>query len=624
MTTRDVQLDKWRNIRHRRLKPWLPEGMEIFGDDNEAVIYRDVQPEFIINRIKQRLGVNDPNIACAPRGDVGPEGQRQVEKIEDWFKGVHEELDPIGQADASVREGQAADGGGCFELEFLPHYSPPVRGARGAEEYDSLVDASRREYGLPVRLNAPDIRSLYWDRSRNNKKLFAKVVNVPLIQIRDTWSAEGFRLAYTGERIDRDYIRAGELPPSPTAAEYGRMVRLVLIADCEYIYHCIYPQSVASAGSFADSAFNDSPGSIPNLMLMAKYPNPIHRPPFFLAPARGTNDADPGYEFKPLAWEILETAPHVNQVRTIQLIKALLDATKPIHAIPDTPDPENKAPPTGPKLWKPGFLFFRGRYAEIPSPPVPDLNTMAEVLTSSYNAYNQSIQGAIETGGIGRSTPAWSVSMQIEELMGVLSESLKNRATAWREVLLAVGQCVREKYAKDGPIYVTASRRAKRVEVGRQDMQLGVAADDLNASFRLSVSIEAMTQSQRAGNTQYGRELKLEGAISHETYVNDYTPVTDRLAEEARIDREALMAPMKVRALAVADALAYMQLRKVHGEIVDVAWAATKGPLPVSAPQGAETLREPVMPGQGMDIEQPIPQPRNNGNAPVEMAIGES
>lgn len=624
-TTRDIQLDHWRNIRHRREMPWLPDNMEVFGKNNPMLTYRDPLPEFTINRIKQRLGVNEINIAVSPRGEVGPVGQRQAEKIEDWFRGAHEELDPLGLVDAAVREGQAGDGGGCFELEFLPRFTPPSRGSRDDQKYDSLVDRSRREYGLPVCLNAPDLRSLYWDRSRNRKKLFAKVVDVPLIQVRDSWTAEGFKLAYKGDAqgvITQDYFSAGELPPSPTVAEYGRLVRFVLLTDDEYIYHCIYPTSVASGAAFPDEGL----GAVPNLLLLAKYPNPIHRPPFFLAPSRMTNDADPGYEYLPLAWEILETAPYVNQIRTIQLIKAMIDALKPIHARRANPGAQNKVPPNVSML-RPGFIEFDGTFSDIPTPQVPDLDKMGEVLTSSYNAYQQTIQGAVESGAIGRSTPAWSVSIQLEEMTGLLSESLNNRANAWREVLLAVGQCVREKYVQDGPIYVSASRRAKQVEVGRQDMSVGITEDDLASQFRLSISIEAMTQSQRAANTEYGRKLYVEDhAISRETYINEYTPVTDRLAEDARLDREALMIPMKERARSVADAIAYMRLRKVHGDIVDIAWAKAGPPLQPAAKQGddANVLDQLVMPGQGMSIEQPgLPQ-RNNGGAPVDLAVGES
>src|SRR5437870_5311225 len=81
-TSRDVLWDNRRAIRYRRHQPWVPKNLKaaISADDMPlSVYYRDSLPGFVINRIKQRLGSNDIDIAVKTRGDAGPVVKKKAE-----------------------------------------------------------------------------------------------------------------------------------------------------------------------------------------------------------------------------------------------------------------------------------------------------------------------------------------------------------------------------------------------------------------------------------------------------------------------------------------------------------------------------------------------------------------
>ncbi len=70
---------------------------------------------------------------------------------------------------------------------------------------------------------------------------------------------------------------------NPRMVPYGRMVRVVKISDDQNIYHCIY-NVTAEAGNVGDNPFSDDPGIVPQITLLARYPNHIGRVPYFPAP----------------------------------------------------------------------------------------------------------------------------------------------------------------------------------------------------------------------------------------------------------------------------------------------------------------------------------------------------
>ena len=604
-------LDRWRAIRHGRFDPWLPDEITNFlGSVKERFYYHDRLPEFTVNRFKQRLGANDVVMSIRPRGDVGPQAKRLYEDLEDGVNGIHEMLDPVGYVDLRGREHQVADGVMALELEFMPSWTPEGRLTSDSDEaYDRKVKQSRAEYGLPVCLSAPDPRSLYWVKARNQLKIVAKVVDVPLIDVQNKWTPDGFRLTYRQERqgkLDIEPITMGAIAPAPTAAEWGKMIRLVVLADDAYIYHCCYP-NVVGGTSTTGGAFDDAPGAQPQLILLGKYPNPLGHPPFYLAGGRSTSDANPGYEYLPLPLEIIETAPHVNQVRTIQNVRGVINAMLPWHMRRSAPDGSSTTPITAPRLGM-GFWDFDGQINRIPLQDMADLRNLDETLSGVYNAYNQSMMAAMQSGMIGRSTPAWSIMQLNEEQIGMLLEALSSRATAYKSVTLDVLKCLKDKHVKDGGVYIQGSKRNRnRPESGRFDAEMEITEQMLDLDYRLDVSIEAMTQSQRAANTEYHRRLWIEKRISDETY-DEHIGIRDRVEEQARIDRQAIEKPMRDLAWGTAMEIAKAKLRPLYGSVVDVVLG---GSLPVPALPGGEPAIEddydpgPRMPGQGMSIQQP-------------------
>lgn len=612
---RDAMIDRWRSIRHRRLKPWIPEGLKVL---NEDLWFNDPLPEFVVNRLKQRLGANPVKVAVHVRGDAGVTLQRKGEQLEDWFKGVIEELDPLGLADGSMREHQVADGDGYFELEMRPAYSGPGlrRAGESDADYDRRIDEGRRAYGLPLCLSSPDPRSIYSVSARGKLKIVAKVVNVPLVDIRNNWTPEGFRLVYKGEehgKLDRDMITTGELPPAPSAAEWGRMCRLVVIADDANIYHCVYQNSMGPGMEFSDDQGQENP-----LILLATYPNPLGHPPFYEAPARRTSASDPAERDLPLALEVLETAPYVNQVRTMRMIHAIIEAQKPIGLKPRMvkQGQENAGPKHFPDMWKFGFMEYDGDFVEIPTPGKADLDLLDQQVTNAMQSFNLSLIGLSQAGVVGKATAAWSIQQFNEEQVSLLQEALDNRAGAWREVLLDVATLIKRKYGKDGPVYVSSrTLMKKKPEVGRVDLEVGMSARDFDIPFRLDVSINGMTQGQRTAETEYWRRIWGEGRISNETY-DERIGIEDRIAEEARRDREAIAQPMRESARAIAWEMAKANLRTLHGPMAEIVLAGFPSPVMVQPPvanqegQAGEYAHGPDTPGQGMATTIPEPKDR--------------
>jgi len=625
---RDDIMDRRRDVRHRRALPWIPEGIEI---EKAKVAFRDSLPEYVINRSKNRLQSNPLNITVHTRGDAKPTLKRKAENLEDWFRGVLDDLDPLGLVNDRICEHQCADGDAWSELEFCPDFMPPPHGDEPDGDYDDLVEDARKDWGLPMSLCAPDPRMVYCSDNTDCPAVVAKVFNRPLIDVRDKWASSGMGLRLDSDGKLERYLLGGYQPPAPTAMEHGRLVRVCEIADCYYIYHCVFPQTVPS-GAAGNEAFGDMAGATPNLLLVARYPNPLGRVPFFRAPARRTSDPDPAYSFYPLCVEMLETAEYVNQWQSIRMLKGLVEASMPVHYKPILPQnqSENAAPKNLNKLLRPGFLQADGQFMQIPNTPLEDFDKFATQLQGIENAYNQSIMGALQSGQVGRSTPAWSIMQINEEQTGFLREALDARASMWREILLATAKLVRDKYGKDGKVYVRTSRQEKEAPDHYYDVVTGISTEDLNVPYRLTVTIDGMTQSQRAANTEYGRRLWQEGSISQETYLEAYVGVADPAQEQARKDRETLMVPMRKAAMGIGLQLGANTLYQIHGDIVLPILQAAGFPQPNSEAQepgeqgppnpaangstdrGTHVLDALKMPGQGLPIslpEQPQQRP---------------
>ena len=628
---RDMVMDRRRDVRHRRAMPWIPDGIEI---EKAKIAFRDSLPEYVINRSKSRLQQNPINISVHVRGDAKPTLKRRGENLEDWFRGVVNDLDPLGQVDDRVCEHQCADGDAWAQLEFYPDFTPPHHGDEPDGDYDDLVEDARKDWGLPLSLSAPDPRMVYCSDNTDRPAVVAKVFNRPLIDVRDKWLSSGMGLRVDPDgKLERYLVLGGYMPPSPTVFEHGRLVRVVEIADCYFIYHCIFPQTVPS-GAASNEAFGDMPGSTPNLILINRYPNPLGRPPFFRAPARRTSDPDPAFAFYPLCVEMLETAEYVNQWQSIRMLKGLVEASMPVHYKPILPQAqsENAAPKNLNKLLRPGFLQADGTFNQIPNTPLEDFDKFSTQLQTIENMYNMSIMGALQSGQVGRSTPAWSIMQINEEQTGFLREPLDSRATMWREILLAVAKLVREKYGKTGKVYVRSNRPDKYQPEHNVDIVTGLAAQDFDVPYRLTIDIDAMTQSQRAANTEYGRRLWQEGSISQETYLEAYVGVIDPAQEQARKDRETLMVPMRKAAMGIGLQLGANVLFQVHGQIVLPILQAAGFPQPNGEPvqggvpggqqaanpaqagstdRGTHVLDALKLPGQGLPLGVPeAPQQR--------------
>ena len=237
------------------------------------------------------------------------------------------------------------------------------------------------------------------------------------------------------------------------------------------------------------------------------------------------------------------------------------------------------------------------------------------------------IMGAAQAGTVGKTTAPWAIAQRKEEEASFLTEPLDTMANAKREIMQDVIKLMRVKHAKDGAVYVTTRARSpKRPEAGHVDLQVGMKASDFDVDFRLSVTIDALTQSQKAAETEYGRRLLAEGTISRQTYEEEYAGVEDRITEQARKRRDALSQFGEAMALNTAQELFKTQVRTIFGVIGEaVAGPATPqsapAPPPVEAPAEAATLpgedeasAYPESPGMGMDIALP---PGTNGSVPA-------
>lgn len=637
---RDNVYQRRRDIRHRKARPWLPEDI-IVKDD--SVYFRDPLPAFVVNRLKQRLGANAVDITIRVAGDAGPKLKESGNKLEDWLRGTWDYLDPMGLHDGAVREHQATDGVGFYSLECMPRFLPPDKTSEMTDtEYDDLVSNRRKEWPLPYRLTAPDPSKLYWlDLPHGNIPLMCEVVDVPLASCKDNWIDQDFRVAWEEEgngkfSAKKDPIIAGELIPRPTAADYGKLVRIVKMSDDTNIYHLMYRQIADST-----SGFNEDPTGINELLLLATYPNHLKRVPYFMAPARRTTDSDPAYRYEPLAMEVLDMGEYVNQLGTLQMVMAFLEVMKPIHFEPNAPPGNEGEGATAvhlKDLYKPGFLKAWGKFNALPSQDAKNFEAVIAQMTERQGQFNLSLMGMLQGGSLGKSTPAWSLMQLNEEQVGFISDALDSRATAIREVLEAVLYLNRTRYAVDGPLWVKGRGTNRKDEALGEERQLvGLSADDFKIPYHLEVGIEGMTQSQRAANTEYGRELKTEGSISNETYLTDYVGIKDLGQERARMRRERLEKPLDEAGIMVGLQRAANALYELHGPaflpIIQACGLPTPTAVVAQQQQVAEQQTQagggggpdasPRMPGQGMSTQQPVP-PQANHNGPQAVANGSS
>ncbi len=620
---RDQVWDRRRNTRHRRSSPWLPSN---FGIQNANIRYRDSLPEFVINRIKQRLGANDFKMAMHVPGDAGPTLRRRAEQIEDFLRGSWSLLDPTNSLHRRIREHLAADGRGWLEFECLPDYMPPPRGDLSETQYDELVINGQRDHGLPVRALAPDGRSLYYPIGERIS-MVCKVVNRQLIDVQDNWNAEGFRLVYkkdqstNGGSIEQMPILAGEQSPAVSAADYGQMVRIVRLATDNDIYDLCYP-STAPAGSYGGGMFGDSAGAVPQLIMLGHYHNPFGRPPFFFATARNTSDPNPAYSDYPLALELLELAEQMNQVMSIRQLKAFMQALMPTQYQPLGENTGSAAPKRVEGLISPGFLEASGRFYEIPTPQAPDFEKLIEFYTKTQAGFNTGVMGALQNGNLGKSTPAWTTLQMNEEQVAFIQEALDSMASMRKEASMALLNICAKK-AKDGPLYIRTERRSRKEPSANIDVIHTLKAEDFDGPFRLTVTIDALTQSQRAARTEYGRRLYEEGSISKQTYLEEYVGIDDVEQEMARQRREMLMAPLEKAAQLLGLQKAANEWYALIGDPIIPILQAVGLPMPQSAPggqpamppapgagaapsaMGDELASGPAAPGQGLSIQQP-------------------
>lgn len=640
---RDALYEHRRAIRHRRIKPWLPEDFVIKDD---SIYFRDPLPGFVINRLKQRLGANSVDITVRTAGDAGPKLKESGNKLEDALRGIWDYLDPIGQHDGAVRDYQSGDGIGFYALECLPHFLPPDKGEMDDTEYDDLVADRRKEWPLPVRMYAPDPRSLYWiDRPEARIPLMVEMLNVPLATCKDNWTENGFRLAWDAQANDgkggvvKDPIVMGTLPPAPTAAEYGRMVRIVKLSDDTHIYHCMY-NVTAEAGNVGDNPFSDDKDTIPQLTLLATYPNHFKRVPYFPAPARRTTDPDPAFRYEPLAMEVIDMTDYTNALGTLQMATAYLEVLKPIHFEPNEPpiSDEGNKPSHLKDIYKPGILKAWGKFSAMPTQNTGMFKDVIEAMNERQATFNLSLMGMLQNGSLGKSTPAWSLMQINEEQVGFINDALVARATAIKELLESCMFVCRTRY-NDGPLYVRATGPNRKDEaLGEERSLMEMHAADFEIPHHLEVSIEGMTQSQRAANTEYGRELKTEGSISNETYLTDYVGIKDLGQEKARQRQERLEKPTEEAGILLGLQRASNAVYEANGNnpIFLPLIQAAGLPLPSSVVAEQQAMAQaqnsqvkdvptsPKMPGQGMDDKIPTPPGPRNGAQPETMATGRS
>jgi len=630
---RDAQLDWWRAIRFRKQDAWLPDVLD--KAMAEASRHHDSLPEWTVNHIAQRLRVNKPQVVVSTRGDIKPTLRKKAENVEDWLRGALDDLDPAGVHEARFCKFQAGDGLAVGELEMLPDFVPPQTDDPD-NDYDDLVEDARSEWGLPMRLASPDPRSLYWLPGQRPMQpdVVIKVVNRPLVDAKNDWSLQGFQLhpSDDGKSIEkRPFVLGAGMAPVTSPTEYGRMVRIVRIATNDYIYDCCFPQT-AESGPGGNMVFEDNmPGTIPSLILLARYPNLLGHPPYYFASGRSTTSTDPAQVHQPIALEQIETGALINQTRTMRQFMAFQAVTRPIGYKPDIPSQgnENAAPKNLGKILQPGILQHGGTFDVIPSPEVQDLDKYEAAITQDRQSFNQGIAQAMQSGAMGRGTPAWTTLQYNEEQLMLLGEAQDMRANMYRRILQDVTRLSRDKYGKDGKIYVKTSRKSKASPDHNVEAIQGLAADDFNVPFNITVNIDTLTQSQRAASTEYGRRLYEEGSISQETYLEEYVGLTDPVQEQSRKDREAMMVPMRKAALGMGLQLGANALFETYGQIMLPILQSAGFPQPSAVQQqqqetdanaaapgaggpdksGAAGVlqRGPSMPGQGQGLTQPVP-----------------
>ncbi len=241
-TGRDAMMDRRRDLRHRRAEPWTPSN---FGLDKAHLKYKDLSPEFEVTKLKSRLGANEFKYRYVVPGDAGPVMQRKGEKLEDFVRGAWDMLDPVGGKDGMSREHLAQDGQSWLEFELKPRFSPPQRRGQKDAEYEDVVERFREQDAMPVRLLAPDPRSIYKPTGDVIDVAF-KVVNRPLIDVYMNWATtsgvlKAVKDAKTGQAVlSQTPFLAGEMAPSLSPTDFGQMCRLVRAYDSEFIYDYAY------------------------------------------------------------------------------------------------------------------------------------------------------------------------------------------------------------------------------------------------------------------------------------------------------------------------------------------------------------------------------------------------
>lgn len=616
MTNRDQLWDVRRQTRFRTAPANPPSALKIASDAH--LDYKDMLPGWIITRLKSRLGVNPVRIAVST---ADPEDSDQGELLERWYRGARDELDPVDAIDGGVREGQAADGVGFIELKLKPMFVPPRDD--GSATYLKDIDKKRMEYGLHATAGSPDPRSMYWEENEGQLIVACKVVNVPLIDVTNQYAYEGFKIAFdpsasndsgTKGRFTKKYFVGQEQAPGYTLAEYGKRVRLVIIADSHYIYHCMYP--VPSPIMVGLDPVIDTPGSVPQLDILAKYPNVLGCPPFFMASARTTNNPDPAFRHLPLAQEILDLAPYVNTWRESRMIagrKAVMAPTMLEPTMPDETEPTGAGGTQEEVIdWEPGFIKFRGKPHAIPSPDMADFDKFDATLTQDYKSFNQSIVTLAGSGAIAGRTPAWSIMQFNEEFNSFIEESLKNRAFAWRSALVALGTAAKDRYAMHGKVYVYGPRM-----YSGQNLRVGADRKLLSIPHRVEVSIPALSQGQKAALREYAALLRDEGTISQETY-EEIIGIEDKVAERERRDYESLVGPLRQVGRAVGQAIGLQELREAYGPVVDVVLGALQPPpiggggsAGATSPQRGGMMDRLHTPGNGMSSVEQEPGERS-------------
>ncbi len=368
---------------------------------------------------------------------------------------------------------------------------------------------------------------------------------------------------------------------------------------------------------------------MPQLIELGRYRNPFGRIPLFEASARRTSDPDPAYRDVPLAVESIEMAEYINQHETTRNLRGTMEALAPIHYRPHPDDAtrtDNTTPQHIPMQWRPGFMRAKGEFLPIPMSPVPDFEKHGQDLKDTQNKFNQGLQQMLSAGQLGRASAAWMALQANEEVIAFLQEAVDSRANQRREASEALLKLCEER-AEDGPITVRVARRSRQQPTNNIDVVHKMSRADFEVPGRLEVTLDAMTQSQRAARTEFGRRLMEENSISEETYWTEYVGIEDVMQEQARKDRETLMKPLRQAAIYIGLQKAANEWYALVGDPILPVLRAVQMPDPTNqpppqapglpAPGGGQPgggsgmqgslARGPVSPGQGMGLTQNTP-----------------